>query len=419
MEERQRIDADDLLSEMEKYVNPGRARVYRLMGMTNVEYTGEGSTVVDTEGNEFIDLGAGYAVINAGHRHPRIVAAVREQLEHMGLSTKTMLSAKEVELARALAEVTPGDLMRSFLCATGTEAVEVALKVARMYTGRTKFVATDNAFHGKTLGALSATGAGTYRDAFKPLIPGFTHVPFDDIQAMEAAVDDETAAVILEPIQGEAGVVIADPEYLPRVRQICDRAGALLILDEVQTGMGRTGRNFACEHYGVTPDIMALAKALSGGVIPVGAAVARSEVFEVFDANPWIHSSTTGGNPLACAAAIAALEVLQEEDLAGQARRKGEWVLERLQELARKYPELIETVSGKGLLLGVRFSKPAGGIMVLAELFSRGVLVVPSLMNWTVMRIAPPLNIEEEQLSRGLDIVEEALEYVRPDMEDM
>ena len=419
MEEKRKIDVEDLLNDLAEYVNPGRSRVYRLMGMTNVEHRGSGSTVVDIEGNEFIDLCAGYAVINAGHRHPRILAAVQEQLGHMGLSTKTMLSAGEVDLAKALAEITPGDLKRSFFCATGAEAVEVALKVARMYTGRTNFVAAENGFHGKTLGALSATGGGSYRDPFQPLIPGFTHVPFDDIEAMEKAVDEQTAAVILEPIQGEAGVVIPHPDYLPRVREICDRAGALLILDEVQTGIGRTGKNFACEHYGVTPDIMTLAKALSGGMIPVGAAVARSEVLEVFDANPWIHSSTTGGNALACAAATAGLQVLQEEDLAGQAQRKGVRVLERLEEMARNYPEVIQEVSGKGLLAGVRFTKPAGGLMIMAELYSRGVLVIPSLMNWTVMRIAPPLNIEEQRLEMGLDIVEEAVEHIRPDIEDM
>ncbi|MFO8059515.1 MAG: aminotransferase class III-fold pyridoxal phosphate-dependent enzyme [Bacillota bacterium] len=419
MEARSKIDAEDLLRDLEEYVNPGRARVYRLMGMTNVECSAEGSIVVDTEGNEFIDLCAGYAVINAGHRHPRIVAAVTEQLQHMGMSTKTMLSAREVELARALAEITPGDLKRSFLCATGTEAVEVALKVARMHTGRTGFVACENAFHGKTLGALSATGSGSYRDPFEPLIPGFTHVPYNDLEAMEEAVDDETAAVIVEPVQGEAGAVVPDPGYLPGVRRICDRAGALLIFDEVQSGMGRTGKNFGCEHSGVSPDIMTLAKGLGGGLMPVGAAVAAPEVFAAFDANPWIHSSTTGGNPLACAAAVAALEVLQEENLAGQAARKGEWVMGHLQELAARYPELIESVSGAGLLLGIRFTKPAGGIMVLTELFSRGVLVVPSLMNWKVMRIAPPLNIPEELLERGLEVLDETLEYVRPDMEQM
>ncbi len=411
--------SNDLLGDLERYVNPGRARVYRLMGMTNIECRGEGSRVFDEEGNEFIDLCAGYAVLNMGHRHPTVVGAVSEQLQHMGLATKTMLSRPEVELARELAELTPGDLQRSFLCASGAEAVEVALKVARMFTEREGVVAAEGGFHGKTLGALSATSKGMYRDAFGPLLPGFTHVPYNDLDALEEAVDENTAAVIVEAIQGESGVVIPDADYLPGVRRICDDSGALLVLDEVQTGLGRTGENFACEHSGVVPDIMTLAKSLGGGVIPLGAAIVRPDIFQIFDENPWIHSSTTGGNPVAASAGLAALRVLQEEDLARQARDKGGWALQYLQDMAEEFPEVLSHVDGRGLLIGLHFENPSGGIMVLTELFQRGVLVVPSLMNWTVMRIAPPLNIPDEDLRAGLELVRDVVADVAPQLRDM
>lgn len=405
------VDPEQLLDDMAKYVNSGRARIYRLMGIDNIEWEAEGSTVRDTDGREFMDFCAGYAVMNAGHRHPKILKAVRDQLDRMGLSTKTMLSQGEVQLARRLAKLTPGDLTRSFFCATGAEAVEVALKMARMYTGRSKIIATEGGFHGKTMGALSATGKGVYREPFQPLLPDFEHVPYGDSAAMEEAVDSDTAGVILEPIQGEAGAICPDDDYLSQVRTICDRADALLIFDEVQSGIGRTGRNFACEHYGVAPDMMTLAKGLGGGIMPVGACISRSEIFDVFDEHPWIHSSTTGGNPIACAAACAALEVLVEEDLAGQAERKGQMVMDRLQEMQRKYPDIIVEVRGKGLLVGVEFTNPAGGLTALTELFERGVLVIPSLMNWGVMRIAPPLTIDTDKLNEGLQIVDEVMRY--------
>ncbi len=416
---REHLDSGILLDELGTYVNPGRARVYRLMGMTNVEWSGEGSTIFDTEGKEFIDLCAGYAVMNVGHRHPAIIAAVTDQLGRMGMTTRTMLSAPEIILAKALAEIPPGDLQRSFFCATGAEAVEFALKAARVHTGRKKIIAAEGGFHGKTMGALSATAKSTYRDHFGPLVPGFYHVPYNDLRAMEDCLDEDTAAVILEPIQGESGALVPDPGYLTGVREMCDRAGALLILDEVQTGLGRTGANFACEHSGVVPDMMTLAKGLGGGVMPLGATVARAEIFDLFDANPWIHSTTTGGNPLACAVGLATLRVLQDEDLAGQARRKGEWTMDRLKQMQSEYPDVISDVGGMGLLLGVHFVNPAGGVMVLAELFDRGVLVVPSLMDYTVMRLAPPLNIDDELLMEGLDRLEAVLEEVAPELEDM
>lgn len=410
---------EEILEKMEKYVNPGRARIYRLLGMDSVEWYGQGSTVRDTAGKEYIDFCAGYAVMNAGHRHPRIVDAVRACLDRMGLSTKTMISPGEVAVAERLAELLPGDLSMSFFSATGAEANEFAMKMARAATGRKNYVATLGGYHGKTMGALSLTAKGSYRDLFSPLIDGVEHVPFDDLEAMAAAVDEDTAAVVLEPVQGEAGARVPSDDYLAGVRQICDDAGALLILDEVQTGMGRTGANFACEHWGVVPDMITLAKGLGGGILPVAATVARPRIFDIFDENPYVHASTTGGNPVSMAAAMAALDVLVDEALADSARDRGRIVLDRLNSLRERYPEVISEVRGLGLLTGLAFTNPSGGLMVLSELFDRGVLVIPSLMDWTVMRIAPPLNIDERLLERGLDILEEVMADLAPTIAEL
>ncbi len=412
-------DPEDLLERLERFVNPGRARIYRLLGMNSIEWRGAGSIVHDSTGKEFVDLCAGYAVMNAGHRHPKIVGALADCLGRMGLSTKTMLSAGEVDVAERLAGLLPGDLQMSFFSATGAEANELAMKLARVTTGRNNFVAATKGYHGMTMGCLSATAKGSYRDAFGPLLEGVVHVPFDDLHALENAVGDDTAAVILEPIQGEAGAVVPGEDYLSGVREICDRTGALLILDEVQTGMGRTGRNFACEHWNVVPDIITLAKGLGGGVFPVAATAAKPHVFEIFDENPYVHATTTGGNPLAMAAALAALDVMVEEDFASQARVKGEFVLRRLEALREQYPEVIADVRGRGLLTGIGFTNASGGLMVLSELFERGVLVIPSLMDWTVMRITPPLNIDMEILERGMGILDDVMADLAPTIREL
>jgi len=407
-----KIDPEILSGKFGRYVNPGQSRLFRYIGFTAIEWWGEGAVVIDSEGREFLDLCAGYAVMNLGHRHPKVVEAVKAQLDRLPLSTRTMLNQPQALLAEQLAEITPGELQYSFFCASGAEAVEAALKLARAHTGRSGLVACRGGFHGKTLGALSATGPGVYRDVFQPLVPGAVHVPFNDIAALEEAVGEDTAAVIVEPIQGEAGVRLPDAGYLRSVRDICRRKGALFIADEVQTGLGRTGANFACEHYDVVPDLMTLAKGLGGGVMPLGAAVGRPEVFAVFDEHPFLHTSTTGGNPLACAAGLATLEVLQEEDLAGQAAEKGQFLLDRLRDLQQDYPRVLSEVRGKGLLIGLSFARPGAGAMMITELYSRRVLIIPSLMDFTVMRVAPPLVISREQMERALDAFDQALAEV-------
>jgi putrescine aminotransferase len=400
----------DTLERYQRYLNPGLARLYRFGGADTVEWEAEGCFVWDAHGREYIDCACGPAIFNIGHRHPRVLAAVREQLDRIPMSVRTMPSAPQAELAERLGLLAPGDLQYSFFCNSGAEAVEGALKLARMATGRPGIVAMCDAFHGKTFGALSATGREHYRRPFEPLVPGFSHVPFGDLAALEEAIGPDTAAVILEPIQGEAGVVVPPAGYLRAVRELCDRRGVLLIADEIQTGLGRTGRMFCVEHEGVVPDIMTLAKALGGGVMPIGAFIARPRLWKEFGRDPYIHSSTFGGNPLACRAAIATLEVLVDERLAGRAGTLGTRFTGRLEAVRARHPAIVRAVRGRGLMIGLEFTHSDYALLVSAEAGHRGVITFYTLNKPEVIRIEPPLVITADLIDRAAGGIEAAVE---------
>jgi putrescine aminotransferase len=411
--------AAETIEKYEKYVNPALARLFRFMGLSTVEWEAEGEVIRDNEDNEYIDCLGGYGVFSLGHRHPAVVEAVKKQLDLMPLSGKVLFNKPMADLCELLAKITPGDLQYSFICNSGTEAVEGALKLARVHTGRSEVVAANNAFHGKTYGALSVTGRALFCNPFKPLLSGVTHVPFGDISALEAVITERTAAVILEPIQGEGGIIVPPDDYLPKVRRLCDEKGALLIADEVQTGLGRTGRMFACEHYGVVPDILTMAKALGGGVMPIGAITARPKVWDKFSISPFLHTSTFGGNPLACVAAKAAIEVLITEGLPKCALASGSYFMKNLQSLAKQYPEVIAAVRGKGLMLGVELTKEGVGGFLMAELISRGILVAYTLNNPLVIRIEPPLNMGRETIEKVLKAFSEAVFMAKEIIDDL
>jgi putrescine aminotransferase len=390
------------------HINPTLAKLMSFAGF-GLEVRAEGTTIYDHEGRAYIDCLGGYGVFALGHRHPRIVQAVKDQLDRMPLSGKAFFSSPTAELAQKLAELAPGDLTYTFFSNSGAEAVECALKFARGATGRPEFVAAQGGYHGKTLGALSVTGREKYQKAFAPLLPGVRFVPYGDAQALQAAVSEQTAGVILEPIQGEGGILLPPPGYLAEARGICDRAGALLILDEVQTGMGRTGRMFACEHVHVTPDLMCLAKALGGGVMPIGATMGTAAVFErVFAHNPLAHTSTFGGNALACAAGLATLEVLREENLLDRAATIGERLLRGFQKVGER-TSLIREIRGKGMMIGVEFAEDEVGELVVAQLLKRGVCVAYALNNPRVLRFEPPLVLSEADADRVIDALDEAV----------
>ncbi|PJB63725.1 MAG: putrescine aminotransferase [Armatimonadetes bacterium CG_4_9_14_3_um_filter_66_14] len=401
---------EQTIARYEKYLNPGLASLVRFMGFESVEVEAEGCLVRDAHGNEYLDCLGGFGVFSFGHRHPKIVAAVREQLDRQPLSSRLLFSEQQGRLAELIAQHAPGDLQFSFFTNSGTESIEGALKLARLATGKTGFIAFDNAFHGKSLGSLSAGGREIYRQKFAPLVPGFTHVPFGDADAVAAAIGEDTAAVVVEPIQGEAGVIVPPADFLPRVQELCRANGVLLIADEVQTGMGRTGRTWAVDHYGVEPDIMTLAKALGGGVMPVGAIVGTARVFEPLVENPLLHSSTFGGNPLACAAGCAAFGVLHEENLAARAAEQGEKLLAALREVAEDHSEWILAVRGKGLMIGVEFRHEDVGGLVIAGMAQRHVIAAYTLNNPSVIRFEPPLTISDAQIQRAAAAFRESME---------
>ncbi len=404
------LSSQQVIEDFETYVNPALSQVLKFIGFEGVESHALGCLVWDTSDRKYLDCLGGYGTMSVGHSHPKVIAAVKEQLEKMSQSSRVLFNAPQAALAKKLAEITPGDLQYSFFCNSGTEAAEAAIKFARITTGRTKLVSTEGAYHGKTLGALSVSGRDKYKKPFAPLINDCTLIPFNDIEALEAAIDETVAAFLVEPVQGEGGIHVASDEYLRRARELCDTHGALLVLDEVQCGLGRTGKMWACEHAGVVPDMLLLAKALSGACVPIGAVVARPHVWEFWQENPLIHSTTFGGNPLACVAALAALQVLAEENLVESSRVQGEKLMARLKATQNKYPQCVKDVRGRGLMIGVEFGHEDITGLVLSGMAQRDVLVVPyTFNNATVTRFEPPLMINDEQIEWAATAFEESV----------
>lgn len=405
------------------HVNPGfldyRKTVTKDTQFAAVEWSDSGSRFKDVNGKEYIDCLGGFGIYNVGHRNPKVVHAVEKQLHRQALHSQDLLDPLRAMLAKVLADITPGDLKYSFFVNSGTEAVEGALKLAKSYSNRTTFIAATKAFHGKSLGSLSGTAKSVFRKPFQPLVNGFRHVQFGDIDMLRktmeacATTGDDVAAVILEPIQGEGGIIIPPEGYLKQVRELCDKFGALLIFDEVRTGMGRTGKMFCAEHSEVVPDIMCLAKAFGGGVMPAGAVVAKEEVFKTWFPNPFIHTTTFGGNPLACAAALATINTLIEEKLPERATEVGEYFINGLKEKAKGHEDKVLEIRGQGLMIGVEFHKDEVGYEVSKGMFDNGVLVAGTLVNSKTIRIEPPLTIEYAEVDRVIETFGKVLEQVK------
>ena len=384
-----------------KYVNPTLARVMKVSG-SPIEVRAQGCTIWDSNGKAYLDFAGGYGVFTLGHSHPRVIAAVREQMERMSLSGKTMFNPILGHASKRLAELTPGDLAISFWCNSGTEAVEGAIKLARAATGRSKIVATFDAYHGKTLGALSISGRETFQEPFRPLLSDVHHVAYGESADLTAALTD-AAAFIVEPVQGEGGVNVPVAGYLREVREICDRTGALFIADEVQTGLGRCGFMFGCDRDGVVPDVMTLAKGLSGGIVPVGAYIARTEIWNrAYAKLPLVHTSTFGGSEIACAAAVAAMDVLVDDDLAANSRERGAQLLEGCKALAAEFPGVIARVRGLGLLVGVELTSEGYGGWIIPEMLKAGVTAAWTLNQQRVIRLEPPLIVTDDQVAAAL-----------------
>ena len=406
----------------ERYVNRGfigyRKSVTEAGQFAAVEWSGCGAVLQDLLGRQYIDCLGGYGIFSAGVNHPKIVKAVASQMERMALNSQELLEPWRAALARLLAMVTPGELQNAFFINNGTDAIEGAIKLARLYTKRNTFVSTLGGFHGKSMGSLSLMGKASFREPFLGGLQDVRFVPYGDADALEAElakaaqVGTPIAAFVVEPVQGEAGGVVPPDGYLPRVRELCTEHGTLLIADEIQTGMGRTGKLWGVDHSGVTPDIMCLGKSIGGGVMPLSAFIAPPDIWEVMIPNPIIHSTTFGGNPMACAAGIAAIEVTLEEDLPGQAAAKGEFLLGELAGLRERYPQVLVGAHGKGLLIGMEFPTDEIGFACAAGLFKRGVLVAGTYSKARTVRIEPALGIPMELLKEMLNRLEDTFREV-------
>ncbi|HEX9037074.1 MAG TPA: putrescine aminotransferase [Ktedonobacterales bacterium] len=383
-----------------------------------VEWSGRGATFTDVFGRDYIDLLGGYGLLSLGWSHQKVVNAVKAQLERSPMPTQELLDWPRGMLADLMSKITPGDLEYAFFVSSGTEAVEGAMKFAKATTGKSGFIAAVRGFHGKTAGSLSLMGKAAFRKPAMPLLGNVYHVPYGDAGAVEQQlkiaqeVGNEIAAVIMEPVQGEAGAIVPPDDFWPRIRKACDEYGVLLIADEVQTGLGRTGALWGVNHWDVTPDIICSAKALGGGVMPIGAFVASKRVWKKFIDEPFFHTTTTGGNPLACAAAIATINVVLEEDLPRQAAEKGEYFMERLQPLAQRYESIYTKITGRGLLIGQHFKDAETGYKVASGLFKRGVLISGTLTNAMSVRIEPPLVIEYDEIDETLNRLEDTLKAI-------
>ena len=358
---------------------------------------GQGASLFDADGVEYLDCSSGHGVANLGHAHPKIAEAIYKQASTLITLFETFPNDKRAELMKKITSLVDG-LERVFLCNSGTEAVEAAIKFARISTGRKNIVAAMRAFHGRTYGSLSATFNKKYREGFEPLVPGFSHMAYNKIEALDKAVNEETAAVILEVVQGEGGVYPITEEYIQAARRICDERGALLIVDEIQTGFGRTGRMFAIQHFDVTPDLLTCAKSIAGGV-PMGAVLIGQNVKNL---TPGVHSSTFGGNPLSCAAAIAALGVIEEENLSRQALVKGAYLMDKLRKI--ESPNIRE-VRGMGLMIGIEMKQKVSPYLKAIQ--EKKIIALNAGM--TVIRLLPPLVITYEQIDCLVNALTEVL----------
>lgn len=359
--------------------------------------SGFGASLFDAEGVEYLDCSSGHGVANLGHANPKVADAIYKQASTLITLFESFPNDQRAALMKKLISLVDG-LDRVFLCNSGTESVEAAFKFARISTGRKNIVAAMRAFHGRTYGSLSATYNKKYREGFEPLVPGFSHVAYNNIEALEKAVNEETAAVVLEVVQGEGGVYPATAEYIQAARRICDEHGALLIVDEIQSGFGRTGKMFAIQYFDVTPDMLTCAKSLAGGV-PMGAVLIGPNVKNL---TPGVHASTFGGNPLSCAAAIAALSVIEEEDLPRQALVKGAYLMDKLRRIESP---LVREVRGKGLMIGIELKEKVAPY--IKELLEKKIIALNAGM--TVIRLLPPLVITYGQIDQLVDVLTEVL----------
>ncbi len=389
------MDTAEIIAMFDKYVIANYGRLPRAI------VRGEGNYLYDADGNKILDMFPGWAVSGIGHCHPKVVEAIRAQAGQLLHIDNTFYIPQQGQLAKMLSQRAFGG--KCFFCNSGAEANEAALKLARKHTPREKykFITAEGSFHGRTFATVTATAQPKYHDGFLPMLPGFEYVPFNDCEAIEAAFSDEVAGVMIEPIQGEGGIIVATEEYMQTIRRLCDENGAVMILDEVQTGLGRTGEWFGYKHYDVVPDIITMAKALGGGVA-IGAMMATEHI--AASLVPGTHASTFGGNPLACSAGIAVIEAIEEEYLLDNAIKMGRYAAEKIQQLKEKYP-VIDHVRGKGLMIGIKLTGP--GAKIVDGCLEKGLRI--NCTQGDVLRFMPSMTVTTDQIDRAIEILESVL----------
>jgi len=389
------MTTQETIELFDKYVIANYGRLARVI------VRGEGCYLYDAEGNKILDMFPGWAVSGLGHCHPKVVAALRKQAGELLHIDNTFYSEPQGQLAKLLSERAFGG--KCFFCNSGAEANEAAMKLARLYTAKEKykFITAEGSFHGRTFATVTATAQPKYHEGFMPLLPGFVYIPFNDVPALESAFSDEVAEVMVEPIQGEGGINVASEEFLGAIRELCDQKGAVMILDEVQTGIGRTGKWFGYQHFDVEPDIITMAKALGGGVA-IGAMMAKPELAAVL--TPGKHASTFGGNCLACAAGIAVIEAIEEDGLLQNAKELGEYAMGKLRQLKDKH-SIIESVRGIGMMIGVQLTGP--GAAIVDKCLEKGLRI--NCTHETVLRFMPPMIATKEQIDKAIEILDGVL----------
>ena len=415
---------EESMKNFAEYFNKGwldyRKSVTQAGQWAATEWTGRGATFEDVLGRKYIDFLGGFGMMDLGWSHPEVVAAVQAQLLRTPMPSQELIDPLRGVLAKLMADITPGDLKYAWFAASGTESIEAAIKFAKVFTQKPAFIVAVKAFHGKTMGSLSMIGKSDYRQPIGLMYGGpVYHVPFGDAEAVERQLEicDKigvgVAGVLMEPIQGEAGAIVPPDDFWPRIREATKKYGTLLIADEVQTGLGRTGKLWGVDHWNVVPDIIAVAKSLGGGVMPICAVITTEEIFEPFMyPNPFLQTTTTGGGALACSAAIAAINVTVRDKLWDVAKEKGDYIMPKVKELAAQYPMVYKQVTGKGLLIGQHFQTAEIGGQVAAALFKRGVLVSGTLTNALSIRIEPPLVITYDEINQGLAALTDAIKEV-------
>lgn len=393
--ERLAMNTNEIIEMFDRYVIANYGRLPRAI------VKGEGNWLWDAEGNKILDMFPGWAVSGIGHCHPKVVAAIQKQAAELLHIDNTFYIEQQGMLAKLLSDRAFGG--KCFFCNSGAEANEGAMKLARRHTPREKykFITTEGSFHGRTFAAVTATAQPKYHEGFLPMLPGFDYIPFNDVDALEKAFSDETAAVMIEPIQGEGGINAATPEFMRAIRELCDENGAIMILDEVQTGIGRTGKWFGFLDYDVEPDIITMAKALGGGVA-IGAMMAKPDI--AASLVPGTHASTFGGNPLACAAGIAVIEAIEEDGLLNNAAEMGDYTRGKLEALKEKHP-VIDHVRGKGLMIGIQLTTP--GADIVGRCLEKGLRI--NCTQGNVLRFMPSMTVSKEEIDQAVEILDSAI----------